>query len=191
MKRGPKECPIDVLIWWEQEWYCVFHRLAFGIPAWNRVDNVWEPPRPPRLSEFNAAQVKAWNEEMKSMRWTEEKTRKQHSRIPDEPQVWERLKLARSANQIREACDASTFCLNSRKCPYLFVVDLCANASTFLRGKRYRCPNSNRPSSEEKLAAHFARVMAGIMVGISPARAIDRLRLLPRRKTERFECAEF
>jgi hypothetical protein len=180
-----------MLIAWERDWYRVFHGLAFGIPPWNGVDNVWEPPRPPRLSEFNAAQVKAWNEEMKWICWTKKKTRYQIRGIAAEPQVWEELKLARSANQIRKACDASTFWLNSRACPYPYVVDLRANASTFLRGKRYRCPNSNRPSSKKKLVAHFARVMAGITVGISPARAIDRMRLLPRRKTEPFECAEF
>src|SRR6516165_7564510 len=185
MKRGPKEVPIGTLIVWEYTWYRVFYGLAFGIPGRREVDSAWEPPRPPRLSEFNAEQVRAWNREMREGEWREVRTPFRTKGKPAEPEVWEQLKLARTANQIRKACDASTFWLNSSASPYPFVADLRTNASAFLRGKQYRCPNSNRPSSEKKLIGHFARVMAGITVGISAARAIDRLRLVPRRKNRR------
>lgn len=182
MKRGPKECPIGMLIVWERDWYRVFHGLAFGIRPRKGVDSVWEPPHPPRRL-FNEAQAQEWNKEMRRRLWTKEKISYRIRGIAAEPEVWEQLRLARSANQIRRACNASHFWLNSKFSPYPFVADLRTSASAFLRGKEYRCPDSNRPSSKKKLATHFARVMAGITVGMSPARAVDRLRPLKRRQS--------
>jgi hypothetical protein len=196
MKRGPKEVPIGTLIVWEFEWCRVFYGLAFGIPDRRGFDSTWESPRPPRVRpprvpEFNAEQVRWWNREMREGEWREERTPIQTRGRAAEPGTWEQLKLARTANQIRKACDASPFWLNCTASPYPFVADLRTNASAFLWGNKYRCPASDRPSSKKKLARHFARVMAGITAGISPARAIDRLRLRPSRKSDPFgdrEC---
>ena len=66
--------------------------------------------------------------------------------------------------------------------------DLDKYAAEFLTAKAYRYPASERPSSEEKRVLHFARAMAGIMTGISPARAIDLIRAM--KHGERCECTK-
>jgi hypothetical protein len=95
---------------------------------------------------------------------------------PGEPDVWERLKRAGTVAQVRNACRASRVWLNPRVTQKPWVADLHEHASEFLAGTEYRYPKSKRPSSEKKRIVHFARVMAGITVGISAARAIDLLR---------------
>ena len=185
MKRGRKEAPIGMLNFWEHVWYWIFHGLAFGISSTTGNDIFWEPQRPPKL-EFNSAQVKAWSEEMRWQPWQEIRIKYRTRGKPAEPKVWELLKLARTTNQIRRACDASLVWLNPKANASPFVADLRTHASAFLSAKKYRCPSSNRDSSAEKLVVHSARAMAGIMVGISPVTAIDRLRNLKHGK--RCEC---
>jgi hypothetical protein len=184
MKRGPKETPIDLLVWWEREWHWIFHGLAFGIPAGPGFDVLWELPPPPKRPsrELYAETVRYWaqvrmrqRELANGRKWKEVKSAYHSKGTAAEPEVWQQIKCAETPNQIRAACDNSHFWLNPKAHARSYVADLRANASAFVSAK-YRRPNSARPSSEKKLVLHFARVMAGITLGISPARVIDRLR---------------
>ena len=142
---------------------------------------VKRPSPPPKLSgnrEVDEERIRDWRREIVSTRgWREVRTRSK-GRRPAEPEVWEQVKRAQKPNQIREACDTSPFWLNPTASRSPLVGDLRIHASEFLAAKKYRYPKSNRPSSEEKRILHFARAMAGITQGISPARGIDLLRNL-------------
>jgi hypothetical protein len=53
---------------------------------------------------------------------------------------------------------------------------LYSHAEDFLRAKRLpHCPKSNRPRSDTKRIEFFAKVLAGLKLGIAPATATKRL----------------
>jgi hypothetical protein len=97
--------------------------------------------------------------------------------IRAERRVWQRLKDASTAEEIREACRVSRYWLRPNRGGRVFVQLLADRAEMFLRAKRDpRCPGSSRPSSEDKLLDYFAGAMAGITLRGSPITAIDQLR---------------
>jgi hypothetical protein len=63
-KPGPKGVYAGDLIFWEHEWYSVFHGLAFGLPARIKMQRVWEPVLGPKLL--------AWSPKSKRPRGFEE-----------------------------------------------------------------------------------------------------------------------
>jgi hypothetical protein len=190
-KPGPKAAVDKPLLVWEAEWFWVFHLLVFGISAHTGTHEYWEPRRPPMPvgkhgepvpESLYRARVRDHREKMRTgAGWVLKKEPYDIKGRPGEPDIWKRLKSARTVAQVRNACRASRLWLNPRETQRPWVMDLQAHAAEFLDGKARRYPKSDRPSSERKRIVHFARVMAGITVGISPARAIDLFRNMQHR----------
>ncbi|MCI0722927.1 MAG: hypothetical protein L0338_28760 [Acidobacteria bacterium] len=90
------------------------------------------------------------------------------------PEVWNRLKRARSVAEVRKIADElhkgnRTISAAQWK-PFHF------RARDLLRAKRlHNYPKSNRPRSDDKRIHFFAKVLAGLMQGIAPATAAKRL----------------
>lgn len=191
MKPGPREVPTGNLLLWEHEWYSAFHGLAFGAPAVDEIVTSCRPKRGPTLwaskpkdqrpnnfEELDRKYSANWNSKPESKKWNDVEDRIKKPKIPAELEIWEVLKNTRSPAQIVAACNRSVFWLNARATCKPYIMELSKNPDEFLAGKNYRYARSNRPSSELKRVIHFSRAMAGIMEGISAARAIDRIRML-------------
>jgi hypothetical protein len=115
--------------------------------------------------------------------------------IPPERHLWEALKRARTAAEVRRICCRSRYWLrwewtgelNGKRwycrSPYLCPSALYDQAEAFCRAKEYsRYPKSSRPSSDDKKLAYFACIMSALSLRkpISPATAEDLLRRLRR-----------
>jgi hypothetical protein len=90
--------------------------------------------------------------------------------IVPRPEMWERLIKARSLADVRN--------IASRLRPDhpMLASMLHSYAGDFLRAKRlHNYPMSNRPSSEYKRIEFYARVFAGLSLGIAPATTTRRL----------------
>jgi hypothetical protein len=183
MKPGPKSALDGNLFLWEYDWYWVFSLLVSGKPGRSEVARYVEPPPAPKREgvpeELYQERVQEQNRRMLIPAEWEERTDPYEVRgIPPERDVWEKLETARTPEDVRIAYRESRFWLNPQKTGKPFIADLEAHAEEFLEGKNYRYPASDRPSSERKRILHCARVMAGITVGISAARAIHLFRTL-------------
>lgn len=119
-----------------------------------------------------------WKEKQQSPRcWHEVCCPVRRAGTPAEQVVWRQLNWATSPDAIAIACELSVLWLNPKENPRPFTVKLAENPVEFLKAKTYRCPSSARPSREDNKILHFARAMAGIMVGTGAIRAIDLIRL--------------
>ena len=111
--------------------------------------------------------------------------------IPPERHLWEALKRARTAADVRRICRRSRYWLmwewtgelNGKRwycrSPYLCPSALYDQAEEFCQAKEStRYPKSSRPSSDDKKLVYFARIMAALSLRkpISPATAEDLLR---------------
>jgi hypothetical protein len=176
-KRGRRPAPLETLLVFELEWYKIFDGLRNGIDQQYATYSV---PRiePPKLLRFpyeglNEERVKEWIR--KQQEPTDLIEQRRRHRIPDERHLWERLKKARSARQIRAIYEKSEIWFRRSGRPWLR--DIYNHADEFIGAKGdSRYPKSNRPSSDGKRVEYFARVMAGITLRIPPATAIDKLR---------------
>lgn len=84
------------------------------------------------------------------------------------PEIWKRLKTARSVADIRAIA-------RRLRQPLLRSI-LYSHAEGFLHAKRLpHFPKSNRPRSDTKRIDFFAKVLAGLNPGIAPATATKRL----------------
>ncbi len=179
-KPGPKPTPLGLLLLWENEWYWVFYGLAYGAGDVDDRREYFEPPRPPRhtgIEELDRERSKSFNiREKQPNAWKRARYLVRRQRIPPEADVWEKLKVANSEAEVREACQASAYWLNAENSPRPFVAKLLQHPEELLKAKLYRYPKSERPTSELKRMIHFARALAGTMEGIGGARAIDLIR---------------
>lgn len=112
--------------------------------------------------------------------------------IPGEPQLWDALKRAQTAAQVRRICRRSKYWLKwewsgeingrrwYRQVPSACPKALYDHATEFCEAKKSdRYPRSNdRPSSDDKRIEYLARVMAGLSLRrhIAPATAVNVLR---------------
>jgi hypothetical protein len=86
------------------------------------------------------------------------------SPLSGRPGIWKRLRTARSAADVRDLARRLTH-------PLLRSI-LHSHAEDFLRAKRLpHFPKSNRPRSDTKRIEFFAKVLAGLNLGIAPATA--------------------
>lgn len=108
--------------------------------------------------------------------------------IPSERQLWEALKRARTAAQVRRICSRSKIWLRPREefpgggfaeyWPFRRV--LYRDAAEFCRAKldpRYP-RRDQRKSGDYRRIEYLARVMAGLTVWLAPSTAVDMLRKL-------------
>jgi hypothetical protein len=183
-KPGPKPALNRNLLVWEREWYWIFDGLVRGMPGTHGVEQTWELVRPPKLSgipELDEERLEAWNAKTITRDgWIPVRYHRQTRGRAAETDVWKKILEAKTPAQIRKAYRSSRFWLNPAKNMRGWVENLEKHAKEFLTAKQYRYPSSSRPSSTEKRILHFARAMAGIEVGITPARAIHVFRTMKR-----------
>ncbi|MCI0722935.1 MAG: hypothetical protein L0338_28805 [Acidobacteria bacterium] len=93
---------------------------------------------------------------------------------PPRPEVWSRLKKARSVAEVRKIADELHRVNRTISAAQWKPLHL--HARDFLRAKRlHSYPKSDRPRSDDKRIHFFAKILAGLMQGIAPATAIKRL----------------
>jgi hypothetical protein len=92
------------------------------------------------------------------------------------PEIWKRLSGSRSAVDIREISR------RIRQQDPLLASTLYSYAEGLLEAKLlHNYPKSKRPSSDDKRIDFFAKVLAGLRLGIAPATATKRLSHIPLR----------
>ncbi len=97
---------------------------------------------------------------------------------PPRPEIWERLKRARSVAEVRQT--ARDLHERNRMISAPQWEAFHSHAEDLLRAKKlHNYPKSNRPHSDDKRIHFFAKVLAGLMQGIAPATATKRLARLP------------
>ena len=87
------------------------------------------------------------------------------------PEIWKRLIKARTVAAVQEVARRIR-----RQQSWVLASILYSHAEGFLRAKRlHNYPESNRPGSDDKRIQFFAKVLAGLKLGIAPATATKRL----------------
>lgn len=176
-KRGPAPISLNELMFWESEWYWVFHLLRGELPSYEQklVGEAVRKQLRAELAELEKSSPKDFTQKewvpfrSGQIRW--QLTRRKPL---SEPEVWRQLVQAQTAEQVRKACEESKRWLNP-KAGRPYVQLLHDKAEQFVRAKKYAY-YPRRASGDVKRIAFFARVMAGITLGISPITAVDRLR---------------
>jgi len=100
--------------------------------------------------------------------------------IPDavpKPQLWENLKEAQSKHAMRKALRALRHCAPSDQSVELVTgLEKLRDLMQARALPSYpKAPNRKRPRSDDKRIGFFAKVMAGLELGIAPATSIKRL----------------
>lgn len=114
---------------------------------------------------------------------------------PAERHLWEALKRARTATQVRRICSRSKIWLSGRwdlptgySMEWFYPQTLYERAEEFCRAKfDNRYPRRDkRESGDYRRIEYLARVMAGLSTGIAPSTAVERLRKM--RHPRRCQC---
>jgi hypothetical protein len=112
--------------------------------------------------------------------------------ILPERDLWEALKRAKSAKQVRRICDCSKFWLKARlefpdgsyveQWPHRRMID--RYAGDFCKSKldRRYPRRDKRESGDYRRIEYLARVLAGLTLGLSPSTAVERLRKMKHAK---------
>jgi len=152
---------------WEQLWYQAFLLLRDGRP-----DRSLDVP----LIEENAMHNPNYRYQVRP-KLTVRVKKIHRRRWPADPRIWAALVRAKTAAQIRTACNRWATWLYPGWGLQPFPERVAQHAEEFLRIKSdQRYPRSLRPSSDQKRLDHFARGMAGVDAHIGPITAIDLLR---------------
>ncbi|MBZ5660324.1 MAG: hypothetical protein LAO08_07930 [Acidobacteriia bacterium] len=161
-KRGPKGQGPGTLYATACQWFWRFKRLREGVP-----DGVQHNP------DFRVLDDGTTKTEWVFTRYQGK---------PAEPDVWEALLNARTAQDVQNACQRSTWWLNPKYgggpgSPY---PGLPALANSFLEAKDHtRYPRSKRPTSEESRMWFLAIALAAETWEIGLGRAINLLQTAP------------
>lgn len=202
--RGPKPVDVAALTLWEFEWYKAFHLLRDGtqVPArdeppppmrrseaWTLLrwlqkatpEKYWswleqqagEPLRQPRHVELH------WAELDRDLRIRDLQHYLNPRRIlaqAERREIWNALIRAHTVQAVQQACQGWERLPDVRAMGFTpFPAHVVANAKEFLRMKRNRRFPRSAYADDSRLE-YLARGMAGVMVGVSPMTAIERLR---------------
>lgn len=200
-RRGPKPVHMGTLNTWEFEWYKAFHLLRDGIqlptveaqPAiltprevesrmhWLQqvtIEKYWaelrreagKPFRPPNSIEREWAESER-HREIFNLQLL--KPKEIYARA-ERREIWNALIRARTLPALRKACQRWERLADVREKGFqCFSAHVVANGKQFLWMKR----NQRFPrSADDSRVEYLARGMAGLMVGVSPMTAIERLR---------------
>lgn len=203
-RRGPKPVDMGTLNVWEFEWYKAFHLLRDGVqlppsvtppPLFNRerlrtrlrqlqrmtakqfwaelrsqAGKNWRPPT--RVDWLWAEWEK--DREIAQLRWYLEPRE-----IPmraERSKVWNALIRARTFRAVRGACERWRRLPDVRVKGFACFADhVQTNAKQFLAMKRNKRFPRSAYAADSRLE-YLARGMAGVLVGVSPMTAIERLR---------------
>lgn len=184
-RRGPEPTSLAELFLWEGLWYSSFLWLRGAEPSAEEV--LLSGQAVSELRDELASLRKSLGEEdwpgarASSIARVEKqiKLAQGHKDLESlaEPDVWNALVEARTADDVRRACRKSKRWLNPEWAGRVYVQRLSEKAEQFVRAKNDPYyPRSARRSSDMKRVTFFARVMAGVTLGISPSTAVDKLR---------------
>lgn len=204
MRRGPKPIDFDLLVSRAELCGVVLHRLRDGSPGLLRhlKGGVWqtiylaelrwdEVGRPDRVSQrikdgqmsyrpircrVTTLAVPPTKKALRDVLRIAKRCKYWDFTPPDfpKPQLWKGLNEARSVHDLREVTR------RLRRISPEFASFLSSHAEGILRAKHLpNYPKSNRPRSDDKRIQFFAKVLAGLELGIAPATALKRLARLP------------
>lgn len=101
-----------------------------------------------------------------------------------EPELWNELLRADTADEVRAVCQKSQYWLNPKRGATLFYGFLTQNTEHFLAVKRdRRWPRSSRPTSAGRRNRFLAGALAGILVNRSIRTGQDLLATIDKRKS--------
>lgn len=204
-KPGRKPIEIGFLNSWEFEWNKALHLLRDGTqtpaPRWVDPDLAGLTPREvdanirllrqlkPEdvVTEWERRQGKPLKPTQVYIHFAEDfiveriaafeqlKPRKIHA-LAERRDSWDALISARTLEAVRQACDQWEHLADVRAAGMaVYPAHIIANADAFLAMKRNkRFPLA--PYADDSRLEYLARGMAGVMVGVSPMTAIERLR---------------
>jgi hypothetical protein len=204
-KRGRKPVEIGILNSWEYEWNKALHLLRDGVqspsPRWVDPDLAGLTPQKIdagiRLLKQTEPQevVAIWEQRQGKLlkptetylRFAEDfigeriatleqlKPRKIHARA-ERQAIWDALIRARKGEAVRRACEQWEHLADVRAAGMgIYPAYVVSNADAFLAMKRNRRFPRSAYAADSRLE-YLARGMAGIMVGVSPMTAIERIR---------------
>jgi hypothetical protein len=204
-KAGRKPVEIGFLNSWEYEWNKAFHLLRDGVqvpsPRWvdpdlagltpqkidagvrllkqakpQEVVAIWEQRQGKRLKPIETYLHFAENFIAERIATLEQlKPRKIHARA-ERQSIWDALVRARTGEAVRQACEQWEHLADVRAAGMaIYPAHVISNADAYLELKRNpRFPRSSY--ADDSRLEYLARGMAGVMVGVSPLTAIERLR---------------
>lgn len=220
---GPKPADLNELLFYERAWTNVFRGLRDGSPETEEeilggrgvaifvkqssqdreklfVFRSGEKPLKRSTNKaLSASQewraiVRKEEKEFEKLETGQKVARVRHRAIPGEPRLWEALKRAHNAAELRRICRRSKHWLKwewsgeiegrhwYQRAPSACPKALYDHAQEFCQAKRdERYPASDRPSSDDKRIEYLARVMAGLSLP-NPIRAATAVGLLRKMK---------
>jgi hypothetical protein len=175
-KLGRKPIDFPLLVWLEGRWRQLFELMRDGHTGGVELDGIWLPPEDlpglPPVWMTSPGAVHDWQKDAREKwfgRWAYE--RRHSSPLISERKLWNRLKQAETARQVKLICRQSRL-LGSSSLLY-------QRADEFVRmlNGDARYPRKARTKDDQRIL-YCARVMAAIALRISPYTALDRLRKL-------------
>ena len=185
---GRKRIDVELLIFYEQRWFQTLKDMREGITEQQMIDGGWSPPAnyQPRIRPqwmTKPGTIHDWEKKARQddlALW--EQNKYEIPQRPAEPQIWEALKCARTARQVRRLCMRSIW--RQRLLP------LHQNAEQFIatiqRDNRY--PRKAR-TKENRRMIYMAQIMAAISLRVNPVTAVDKLRKIRHGKLNHCNCA--
>jgi hypothetical protein len=177
-----------MLIFWESYWWQEFSLMRGGLIGGREIDGGWVPPadlkysvRPAWMTDPGA--IHDWEKEASKEYFSRfEKEVHRSSGVAAERHLWEALKRARTAPQLRRICSQSRW--RSR------LNLLYERAEEFLGAlEDTRYPRKAQTKDDRRLL-YCSQVMAGISCHVPPATAVDKLRKLKHGRVRTCACAE-
>ena len=187
--RGRKPADIRVLVFWEWHWWQAFSYMRDGITGEQEIDGGWLPP-----DDSKYPVRPAWMTNPGAIHDREKKARDDYlsgfrlnvyysNGVPAERQLWEALKRARTARQVRRICSQSFW--RSR----MSLLYERAEEFVIILKEDPRYPRKAHTKDDRRLL-YCAQVMAGISCRIPPATAVDKLRKLRHGNVRSCQCVE-
>jgi hypothetical protein len=189
-KRGPKPVDMAILRGVAGRWAYFLFALRDGIDG--AVFHVeWGPEQRWVLGDKKATvrsprQIKkasilhadtAWQELVRRLKSDEFHVVEP---VPHHTEVWNQLKTARSVGAVRSVASEMRVWVDRCRPPIsgaaIFPQVVASHSKELLEARELPSyPRSNRPSSDDKRVEFFAKVLAGLELGIAPATAIKGL----------------
>jgi hypothetical protein len=159
-----------------------------GVKGGEEIDGAWLPPadlkypvRPAWMTQPGA--IHDWEKNASKEYFSRfEQQFYRYSGVSAERQLWEALKRARTARQVRRICSQSRW--RSR---LSFLYERAEEFLSALRDDRY--PRKAQTKDDRRLL-YCAQVLAGISCRVPPATAVDKLRKLKHGQVRTCVCAE-
>lgn len=159
----------------ERDYDNTFEGICYGtMRIRDSMPQMRKAPKMTKFDELNQERMRSHEEYLKKNWYNKsfEIGYRTERAIAPKPDLWEALKKAKTAKEVREAYRQAGY-WKSR------LFKLRDHPRKFLAAKRSpRYPRSSRPSSDLKRIQYLARAMAGIHLGLSPFTSVRLLEKL-------------